>query len=66
MTTPVLDISHVLKKKSVAEKIQKFDMRSVLQPYLSCRDIEKRISEFMKSRLLQSDMEQPLLPAQEQ
>jgi hypothetical protein len=48
------------------EKLQKLDMRSVLQTYLSCADIKKRISEFMKSRLLQPDMEQPMLPANEQ
>jgi hypothetical protein len=66
---PALDISHVLKNKTkqyVDENLQKMDMRNVLQPYLSCLDVKKRISEFMKSRLLQPDMEQPLLSAKEQ
>jgi len=49
----------------VDEELQKLDTRTVLQPYLSCADIKKRISEFMKSQLLQPDMEQLLLPAKE-
>jgi len=52
-------------KKTAGEKLQKLERRSVFQTYLSCADIKKRISEFMKSRLLQADMEQPLLPAKE-